>query len=610
MARPRIPDRLMTQPKEPAAPSNFLRHIVERDLAEGTYAGRRFAGTPGDAAHHAAGPADPARIRTRFPPEPNGYLHIGHAKSITLNFGLAADYGGICHLRFDDTNPEKEEQEYVDAIVDAVHWLGFDWHAPEPALSGEATTPHLYFASDYFDFMYRAAEALVEAGHAYVDEQSADEMRAARGDFGSAGTDSPFRTRTPAENLLRLRQMKAGELADGAAVLRAKIDMASPNINLRDPALYRIKRAVHHNTGDQWCIYPMYTYAHPIEDALENITHSICTLEFEDQRPFYDWLLDTLCTLGLLSQPRPHQYEFARLNVTYVVTSKRKLKAMVDEGIVDGWDDPRMPTIAGLRRRGYTAEAVRTLCERAGTSKAGGWTDYASLDLALRDDLDPKAARAMAVLEPLALRLVNWVELFGSESHRETCSAPVHPQHPELGQREFALGAELWIERDDYADVPPKGFFRLFPGNRVRLKYGYVIECIGAEPDASGRVTTVLARVVPNTRSGTPGADAVKVKGAITWLAMHDALPAEIRLYDRLFTEAQPDAGGKDFKACLNPGSKRVVQGYVERSLASARGDEKFQFERHGYFVADSIDHAPDRPVFNRTTPLRDTSSR
>ena len=376
---------------DPVHGSNFLRHIVERDLAEGTYASRRFAGTPGDAAHHASAPVDPARIRTRFPPEPNGYLHIGHAKSICLNFGLAQDYGGICHLRFDDTNPEKEEQEYVDAIVDAVAWLGFDWHAPEPALAAAATS-HLYYASDYFDFMYRAAEALVEAGLAYVDEQSPDEMRALRGDFSTAGTDSPFRGRTPAENLSRLRAMKAGELADGAAVLRAKIDMASPNINLRDPALYRIKRATHHNTGDTWCIYPMYTYAHPIEDALENITHSICTLEFEDQRPFYDWLLDTLCRLGLLTQPRPHQYEFARLNVSYVITSKRKLRQLVDEKIVDGWDDPRMPTIAGLRRRGYTPEALRTMCERAGTSKAGGWTDYASLEIALRDDLDPQGA--------------------------------------------------------------------------------------------------------------------------------------------------------------------------------------------------------------------------
>ena len=600
----------MSHPKDAATTgSNFLRHIVERDLAEGTYASRRFAGTPGDAAHHAAAPIDPARIRTRFPPEPNGYLHIGHAKSICLNFGLANDYDGICHLRFDDTNPEKEEQEYVDAIVDAVRWLGFDWHAAEPALA-ETATPHLYYASNYFDFMYRAAEALVVAGHAYVDEQSADEMRAARGDFATAGTDSPFRSRSSDENLARLRAMKAGELADGAAVLRARIDMASPNINLRDPALYRIKRATHHNTGDRWCIYPMYTYAHPIEDALENITHSICTLEFEDQRPFYDWLLDTLCSLGLLAQPRPHQYEFARLNVTYVITSKRKLKALVDEKIVDGWDDPRMPTIAGLRRRGYTPESIRLMCERAGTSKAGGWTDYASLEIALRDDLDAKAPRAMAVLDPVLLVLGNWAELFGSAAHREPAHAPLHPQHAELGVRDIALGPELWIERDDFAEVPAKGFFRLFPGNRVRLKYGYVVECTGFAKDADGVVTQVLATVVADTKSGTPGADAVKVKGTLTWLAVDDALPAEVRLYDRLFTEPHPDAGGKDFLASLNPDSKKVVNAYLERSLAQAKPGDRFQFERHGYFVADRVDHAEGRPVFNRTATLRDTWSR
>ena len=601
---------MSTSREPPAAGSNFLRHIIERDLAEGTYASRRFAGTPGDAAHHAHAPPDAAKIRTRFPPEPNGYLHIGHAKSICLNFGLAQEYGGICHLRFDDTNPEKEEQEYVDAIVDAVRWLGFDWNAPEPALAGEATTAHLYYASDYFDFMYRAAEALVEAGLAYVDEQSAEEMRAARGDFATPGTESPFRNRTPAENLARLRAMKAGELADGAAVLRARLDMASPNINLRDPTLYRIKRATHHNTGDAWCIYPMYAYAHPIEDALENITHSICTLEFEDQRPWYDWLLDTLCRLGLLAQPRPHQYEFARLNVTSVVTSKRKLRQLVDEHIVSGWDDPRMPTLVGLRRRGYTPASLRSMCERAGTSKAGGWTGYASLEIALRDDLDPQAPRAMAVLDPLRLVLTNWAEVFGSAAHREACTAPVHPQHPELGQRSFGLGPELWIERDDFAEVPAKGFFRLFPGNRVRLKYGYVVECDGCTKNAAGEVVSVLARLVPDTRSGTAGADAVKVKGTITWLGLDDALSAEIRLYERLFLDDHPDAGGKDFLASLNPASRRVVHGYVEATLASARPEDRFQFERHGYFVADRHDHAAGSPVFNRTATLRDTWSK
>ena len=592
----------MSAPASETPSGNFLRTIIERDLEAGTYAGRRFAGTPGDAAHHATGAPDPARIRTRFPPEPNGYLHIGHAKSITLNFGLAQDYGGICHLRFDDTNPEKEEQEYVDAIIESVRWLGFSWDA-----NG---TSHLYHASDYFDFMYRAAEALVEAGLAYVDEQSADEMRATRGDFNTPGTDSPYRTRTPAENLARLRQMRAGELADGAAVLRAKIDMASGNINLRDPALYRIKRATHHATGDAWCIYPMYTYAHPIEDALENITHSICTLEFEDQRPFYDWLLDALCDLGLLAQPRPHQYEFARLNLTSVITSKRRLKQLVDDRIVSGWDDPRMPTLVGLRRRGYTPVAIRLLCERAGTSKSGGWTDYAALDAALREDLDPKAARAMAVLDPVKLVLTNWDEVMGAGTI-DACSAPVHPAQPERGRRSFGIGREVWIERDDFMAVPAKGYQRLFPGNKVRLKYGHVVECTGATTDAQGRVTEVHARLVPDTKSGTPGADAVKVKGTITWVSVHDGVPAEVRLYERLFTADQPDAGGRDFLASLNPASLRVAEhAIVEPSLAAAQPEERFQLERHGYFVADRVDHAPGRLVFNRTATLRDSFGR
>ena len=588
----------MSAPASETPAGNFLRTIIERDLEAGTYAGRRFAGSPGDAAHHAAGAPDTARIRTRSPPEPNGYLHIGHAKSICLNFGLALDYGGVCHLRFDDTNPEKEEQEYVDAILDAVRWLGFDWHADGVS--------HLYFASDYFDFMYRAAEALIEAGHAYVDEQSAEAMRASRGDYSTPGTPSPYRDRTPAENLARFRAMRAGELADGAAVLRAKIDMASPNINLRDPALYRIKRATHHNTGDTWCIYPMYTYAHPIEDALENITHSICTLEFEDQRPFYDWLLDTLCALGLLAQPRPHQYEFARMNVTYVVTSKRKLKSLVDDGVVAGWDDPRMPTIAGLRRRGYTPEAIRLMCERAGTSKAGGWTDYASLDIALRDDLDAKAARAMAVLDPLRLVITNWDALMGAGAI-DACSAPVHPAQPDRGRRSFGFGRDLWIERDDFMEQPAKGYFRLFPGNRVRLKYGHVIECTGCTKDAEGRVVEVQATLVPDTKSGTPGADAVKVKGVVTWVGAADGVEAEVRLYERLFTAEQPDAGGRDFAASLNPASLRVATAIVEPSLAAARPDDKFQFERHGYFVADRVDHRGGRLVFNRTATLKDS---
>ncbi len=590
-------------PSKPAPPvvANFLRGIIERDLAAGTWSQRRFGGTPGDGAHHQAGAPDPAKIRTRFPPEPNGYLHVGHAKSICLNFGLAQSYGGVCHLRFDDTNPEKEEQEYVDAIKEAVTWLGFDWNV--------GGTSHLYFASDYFDFMHRAAVALIGAGLAYVDEQSADEMRATRGDFTTPGTDSPYRGRSVAHNLARFGQMKNGELPDGAAVLRAKIDMASPNINLRDPTLYRIKRATHHNTGDTWCIYPMYAYAHPIEDALENITHSICTLEFEDQRPWYDWLLEKLADMGLLVRPLPRQYEFGRLNLSYVVTSKRKLRALVDEGIVNGWDDPRLPTLFGMRRRGYTAASVRAMADGTGASKSNIWLDYAVLEQCLRADLEDQAPRAMAVLDPLPLVLSNWAEVFGSASHVEPCQAPAHPQRPELGLRRFGLSQQVWIERDDFAQTPPKGFFRLFPGNKVRLKYGMVVECTGCETDAAGAVTRVLARVVPDTKSGTPGADAVKVKGTITWVGAHDALPSTVVLYDRLFTEAQPDAGGRDFRDVLNPRSKQVITAYLEPGLANRPAEQRFQFERHGYFISDRKDHRPELPVFNRITTLKDSWS-
>jgi glutaminyl-tRNA synthetase len=594
-----------TDKPEAAKPANFLRGIIERDLEAGTYAGRHFGGSPGDAAHHAAGRPDPAKIRTRFPPEPNGYLHVGHAKSICLNFGLARDYGGVCHLRFDDTNPEKEEQEYVDAIVEAVRWLGFDWDVDGP----DGKVSHLFYASDYFDFMVRAAEALIADGLAYVDEQSAEDMRATRGDFTTPGTNSPYRGRTPAENLARFRDMQGGAMPDGAAVLRAKIDMASPNINLRDPALYRIKHATHHNTGDTWCIYPMYTYAHPIEDALERITHSICTLEFEDQRPFYDWLLENLARLGLLAHPLPKQYEFGRLNLKSVMTSKRKLKAMVDEGLVEGWDDPRMPTIFGMRRRGYTPESVRAMAEATGASKTNIWLDYSVLDIALRDDLEGKARRAMAVLAPLKLKLTNWADLYGAE-HREACSAPAHPQHPELGMRRFSLGPEVWIEREDFAETPPKGFFRLFPGNKVRLKYGMVVECTGCEKDAEGNITTVLATVVPDTKSGTPGADAVKVKGTITWVGVHEAVPVELRLFERLFLADQPGSDERDFRELINPASKTVTLGYVEPSLAGTPVDTRFQFERHGYFVTDRVDHSADRPVFNRITGLKDSFSR
>ena len=584
-------------------PSNFLRQIIESDLERGTHAQRLWGGSPGDAQHHLQGSVDTARIRTRFPPEPNGYLHVGHAKSICVNFGLARSFAGTCHLRFDDTNPEKEEQEYVDGIIDAVRWLGFDWKDADGH-------ENLYWASNYFDFMYRAAEYLIQQGLAYVDEQTPEEMRASRGDFTRPGTDSPYRDRSVAENLARFREMRDGKLPDGAAVLRAKIDMASPNINLRDPAIYRIKHAEHHNTGSQWCIYPMYTFAHPIEDALEHITHSICTLEFEDQRPFYDWLLDHLREGGLIAAPQPRQYEFARLNLTYVVTSKRKLKHLVDSGTLTGWDDPRMPTIVGLRRRGFTPEAIRDFCERIGITKDYAWIDYALLEACLRDDLEARAPRAMVVLEPLKLELTNWAEVFGSPGHLEHCELPALP-HARVGQevplRRFTLGREVWIEREDFAEVPPKGYKRLYPGNRVRLKGGYVIECTGCEKDEAGNVTRVLATVVPDTKSGTPGADSVKVKAAITWVGAQDALAAEVRLYDRLFTDAQPDAGGKDYLALLNPDSLKVVTAWVEPSLAGAQPDDKFQFERFGYFVADRHDHSAARPVFNRITGLKDS---
>ena len=597
----------MTKPASPATPeehkvSNFLRQIIENDLDKGTYANRRWAGSPGDAAHHDKGQPDPAKIRTRFPPEPNGYLHVGHAKSICINFGLAQEYGGVCHLRFDDTNPEKEDTEYVNAIIDAVKWLGFSW--------SQAGNDAPYQASDYFDFMYRAAEHLIEAGNAYVDEQTADEMRNNRGDFGKPGINSPFRSRTVAENLSRFREMRDGKLADGAAVLRAKIDMASPNINMRDPAIYRIRRATHHHTGDKWCIYPMYTFAHPIEDALEQITHSICTLEFEDQRPFYDWLMERLCEGGLLAAPAPKQYEFARLNLSYVITSKRKLAQLVNEGKVSGWDDPRMPTIVGLRRRGYTPTSLRLFADRIGVTKSDSWIDYSTLEGCLREDLELKAHRAMAVLDPIKLVLTNWDEAFGA-GHLEACSLPALP-HPPEGQpepaaRQFTIGKEVWIEREDFEEVPPKGYKRLSPGAVVRLKGGFVVECIGCSKDAQGAVTEVHAKVFPETKSGTAGSDSVKAKGVITWVGVADGVKAEVRLYDRLFGDAQPDAGGKDFLEALNPHSLQVVQAYVEPSLLKALPDEKFQFERLGYFVADRVDHSATHLVFNQAVGLKDS---
>ncbi len=567
----------------PAAPSNFLRAIVDADTASGKYAGRVDK----------QGKALP-KVITRFPPEPNGYLHIGHAKSICLNFGMARDYDGRCHLRFDDTNPTKEEQEYVDTIIDSVQWLGFSWQ--------EHTDTHQYFASDYFDQLYEMAEWLITAGHAYVDSQSADDMAANRGSFSEPGKNSPFRDRPAADSLDLLRRMKAGEFADGQHILRAKIDMASPNMNMRDPAIYRIRHAHHHRTGDKWCIYPMYDYAHPISDAIENITHSLCTLEFQDHRPFYDWILERLAEGGFFKKPLPQQYEFARLNLTYAITSKRKLLQLVEEKIVDGWDDPRMPTIVGIRRRGFTPESLQLFAERIGVAKADSWIDMSTLEGALRDDLDEKAARIVCVLNPLKLIIDNF-----PEAHTEACSAPVHPHHPERGNRQFPISRELWIEQEDFMEVPEKGYFRLFPGNKVRLRYGYVVECTGCDKDASGKVIAVHCNYYPDSKSGTDGASTYKVKGNIHWVSAAQSVAAEVRLYDRLFTDPHPDAGGKDFKQSLNPNAKSVINAYLEVGADKANPDDRFQFERHGYFVADRIDSAPGKPVFNRIVTLKDS---
>ncbi|MGA7949073.1 MAG: glutamine--tRNA ligase/YqeY domain fusion protein [Thiobacillaceae bacterium] len=554
----------------PNPPStNFIRNIIDEQNSIGKWGGR---------------------VETRFPPEPNGYLHYGHAKSIFLNFGLARDYAGVCHLRFDDTNPEKEEQEYVDAIEAAVRWLGFDWGS------------HLYFSSNYFDTMYACAEYLISAGHAYVDSLTADEMRSHRGNLTEPGRDSPFRGRSVDENLALFRKMRAGEFPDGAHVLRARIDMASPNINMRDPAIYRIKRATHHNTGDAWCIYPMYTYAHPIEDAIEHITHSICTLEFEDQRPFYDWLLDKLAEGGFFTRPLPQQIEFARLNLTYVVLSKRKLIELVEGRHTDGWDDPRMPTLAGARRRGFTPGGFRIFTDRIGVSKADSWIDMSVLDDCMREDLNETAQRRIAVLDPLKLIVDNY-----PQGQEETCHAPNHPQKPELGQREMPFGRELWIEREDFMEAPVKGFFRLYPGNKVRLRYAYVVECTGCDKDAEGNVTAVRCTYLPDTKSGTAGADSVKVKGNLHWVSAAHAYAAEVRLYDRLFAVPHPGTGERDYMLDLNPNSKRTVSAILESSLKEARPEDRFQFERHGYFVADLKDSAPGAPVFNRTVTLKDS---
>ena len=573
--------------------SNFIRGIIERDIEHGTYQTRTWVGEPGDAAHQAVGSPDPAKIRTRFPPEPNGYLHIGHAKSIYLNFGLARDYNGVCHMRFDDTNPEKEEQEYVDSITEMVQWLGFGWNAFDKS--------HLYYASNYFDFMFRAAVALINAGHAYVDSQTAEEMRVNRGTLTEAGKISPYRDRSVVENLQLFHEMRDGKHADGSMVLRAKIDMASPNINLRDPAIYRIKRAYHHNTGDTWCIYPMYTFAHPLEDALEQITHSICTLEFEDQRPFYNWVLERLAEAGLLAHPLPKQYEFARLNLTYVVLSKRKLIDLVENKYVNGWDDPRLPTLAGARRRGYTAEGFKLFTDRIGVSKADSWIEYTILEDCMREVLNESAERRIAVLDPIKLVVDNY-----PADQVEDCFAPNHPLKPELGKRIMPFTRELWIEREDFMEAPSKGYFRLTLDGMVRLRYGYVVRCTGFEIDMAGNVTIVHCNYLPDTKSGTPGSDSVKVKGNIHWISAQHAYAAEIRLYDRLFKEAHPGSGDRDYLDDINPNSVQTINAQLESSLKDAKPEDRFQFERHGYFVADKKDSIVGKPVFNRTVTLRD----
>ena len=552
-------------------PTDFIREIVQEDIEAKKY---------------------DSGVHTRFPPEPNGYLHLGHAKSICLNFGIARDFGGSCNLRFDDTNPEKEEQEYVNSIIESVGWLGFTY-GPEPL-----------YASDYFDLMYKAAEYLITAGHAYVDSQSAEELRENRGTLTSPGKDSPFRVRSAEENLRLFREMRDGSHPDGSMVLRAKIDMASPNINMRDPSIYRIKHADHHRTGGKWCIYPMYTFAHPIEDAVEHITHSICTLEFEDQRPFYDWLLERLAEGGLFERPLPRQIEFARLNLSHTILSKRKLIQLVREKHVAGWDDPRMPTIAGIRRRGYTPEAIRNFCDRIGVAKRDSVVDIALLEYCVREDLNKRVPRVMAVLRPLKVVIDNY-----QEDLVEELDAVNNPEDPSMGSRKVPFSRVLYIEKDDFREDPPKGFFRLAPGREVRLRYAYYITCNGVIRDEkTGEVTELHCTYDPKTRGGD-SPDGRKVKATLHWVSANHALGAEARLYDHLFLEADPNSEktGGDFKGSLNPNSLETLTSCrVEPGLENALPGGRYQFERLGYFVVD-YDSSPGRLVFNRTVTLRDT---
>jgi glutaminyl-tRNA synthetase len=548
---------------ETAPSPNFIRQIIADDLKAGKNEGR---------------------VMTRFPPEPNGYLHIGHAKSICLNFGVAAEFGGLCNLRFDDTNPTKEEMEYVESIQADVRWLGFDW--------GE----RLYFASDYFEELYGYAVKLIETGKAYVDDLSADEIREYRGTLTQPGKDSPYRNRPVAENLDLFQRMRAGEFPDGARVLRAKIDMASPNLNMRDPVLYRILHAEHHRTGDKWCIYPMYDYAHPISDAQEGITHSICTLEFEDHRPLYDWTLDNLPV-----PYRPYQYEFARLNLSYTVMSKRKLLQLVNEGFVQGWDDPRIPTLSGMRRRGYPPEAVRLFCEKIGVGRRENIVDLALLEYCVREELNRRAPRVMAVLRPLKVVIENY-----PEGRVEELDAVNNPEDPGQGTRKVPFSRELYIEEEDFLEDPPKKFFRLAPGREVRLRYAYYLKCERVVKDAGGKVVELRCTYDPQTKGGY-APDGRQVKATLHWVAAAQAVSAEVRLYDRLFTQPAPgEAHGGDFKADLNPHSLEMLKNCrLEPSLAAARPGDFFQFERLGYFCVDK-DAAPGAPVFNRTVALRD----
>ncbi|MDX1518686.1 MAG: glutamine--tRNA ligase/YqeY domain fusion protein [Gammaproteobacteria bacterium] len=555
---------MSTRESDTTAGSNFIRKIIVDDLSRNKNDGR---------------------VHTRFPPEPNGYLHLGHAKSICLNFGMARDYNGQCNLRFDDTNPDKESPEYVESIKRDVHWLGFDWE------------DRLYYASDYFDQLYEFAVLLIREGKAYVDSLSAGEIREYRGTLKEPGKDSPYRDRSIEDNLKLFAGMKAGEFREGEHVLRARIDMAAPNLNMRDPTIYRIRNTVHHRTGDTWCIYPMYDYTHCISDALEGITHSLCTLEFEDHRPLYDWFLDQLPVPA-----HPQQIEFARLNLNYTVMSKRKLNELVQEGRVDGWDDPRMPTISGIRRRGFPAAAIRDFCERIGVTKNDTVIDVGVLENCVRDELDKTSPRALAVLKPLKVVIENY-----PENQSEILEGINHPNDPDMGRREIPFSREIYIEQDDFMEDPPKKFFRLAPGREVRLRYAYFIRCEEVIKNEDGEVVELRCTYDPETRGGQ-APDGRKVKGTIHWVSAAHAVPAEVRLYDRLFCEPSPGAASADWKDSLNPDSKQIVKrALLEPSLKSAEPERVYQFERLGYFCMDEKDSAADKPVFNRTITLRDS---